>query len=491
MKNYKTHIHDIFVILIVSLLTILTELVIGKSNIRNENIFLLFVLSVIITLIETKKVWYGVIESAILILSFNFFLTEPYYTFVVNDTNYIIMFIIFFVVSLIVGSLVSKLQKQILISEKNEKNIKTMYDFSKRFLNAHKASEIYPIVINYIKNNLNEDVYVVSENYEVYGQLEVNDWLKDAINYSLRKNIRVGKNEEKYSNLDYMVFPIKSKLYTFGVLIVSCKNNLNLDDIDFIHNIVNELIIILDREKIIVEQELTKEKIATEKFKTSLLRSLSHDIKTPLTTIQSGSRFIVDSYDMLDEKTKKELIEEIYDESLSLNEFVINLLNMSKLDETKSIGNARVESIDDIIAMTKLRLEKFRYKKSIVYNIPNEILMVYTNIDLLVQVLINLIDNAIKHTKEDTSIEVSVKDENSYVRFSVNDNGGGIDESIINNIFEDFYSLRTKEDYHRSTGLGLSICKSIVEAHGGKIHCFNNSQNGATFTFIIPKDKIK
>lgn len=482
----KKVVHDILCILLVCVLTIALSLAIGQSFIKNENIFLLYVLAVIIVLIETKNIWYGTLVSIILIMSFNFFLTEPYYTFIVDDPNYLIMFVIFFIVSIIVGTLVIQLQKQIEISTKKERSIQTMYDFSKRFLNAHDASEIYPIVNSYIENSFGNQCYVVTKDFEVYGDLELNDEIKEAINYALNKNIIVGINEEKYSNLKYEFFPIRSKLYSFSVLIIKCEEKLKVQDIDFISNIVNELIVILDREKIIYEQELAKEKIATEKFKTSLLRSLSHDIKTPLTTIQSGSKFLLDSYSLLDEQSIKELISEIYDESLSLSEFVINLLNMSKLEETKTIMNARMESIDDIFSEVKSRISKFRTTKQIVFKETNEIYFVYSNIDLISLVITNLVDNAIKHTNDNAKIIIEAIKENDLMRINVIDNGGGIENNKIDKIFEDFYSLRSKGDYARSTGLGLSICKAIVDAHKGKIECFNNEIGGATFTFVIP-----
>ncbi len=159
---------------------------------------------------------------------------------------------------------------------------------------------------------------------------------------------------------------------------------------------------------------------------------------------------------------------------------------MTKYDNANPLVNKKKEVVDDIIGETNEKVSLIKTDKKIIYEKQDDILMVNTQRELLIQVLYNLIDNAIKHTKEKTTIRVRYYHQDSKVYFEVMDDGGGIDPAIKDQIFMDFYSLIQKSDHHRDTGLGLSICKSIVEAHGGKIEGINNDIGGATFRFYIP-----
>lgn len=485
----KKWVKNLILVIVISFLTILLEISLARLAVKEENIFLVFVVAVIIILIETKNIWYGIIVSVVLVMSFNFFLTEPYYSFVVDDANYYVSFAIFFLVSIIVGSLVTKLQRQILISKNNEKRISAMYNFTNQFLNTQGEKEIYQIVLDYLEGYFNSPFTIITDNYSLFGKfIEKKSTLIEAFDYSIKKNIIVGAFESKYSDLDYKIFPIESKMFKFGALLVFKKDlDFNFEEKEFINNIIHELVVVLDRERILVQQQTTKVQMEKEKFKTSLLRSLSHDLKTPLTSIQSGSNFLYESFANIDDASKKALILDIYQQSCELSDFVANLLNMTRLDDSKKLMNPRWESVDDIIYnVNKIIQRRLTKKNELIIEQSKELLMVYTEAPLLTQVLVNLIDNANKHTKPGTKIVVSYYKTDKDSIFIVSDNGGGIKENIIPFIFDDFYSLTSKQDHARSNGLGLSICKSIIEAHGGEIKAINNNKGGATFTFNIP-----
>ena len=223
-----------------------------------------------------------------------------------------------------------------------------------------------------------------------------------------------------------------------------------------------------------------------EKFKTSLLRGLSHDIRTPLTVIQSGSNLLSESFDDIDNETKKELIQDIYDESCDLSSFVENLLDMTRLDNENVQLVKVTEAVEDVLFSVHEKVKRRLNDKELTIRNTEERLNVYADTRLLTQVLVNLVDNAIVHTKEHTHIWLSYRKAEEGIEFCVEDDGGGIEEEKLPYIFDNFYSISENQDRKRTHGLGLSICKAIVEAHGGKIWAGNNEKGGTTFRFLIP-----
>lgn len=482
-KTYKNLI--VFICTIV--LTILLTIALGEMKVRDENLFLIFVIAILIILIEVKNIIYGIAASFIFVMFFNFFFTDPVYTFIVDDPNYYVSFIIFILVALIVGSLVVRLQKQNQISSSNEKRVKALYDVTSNFINIRSTDDIYHYFLQHLRKYFTEAFTVIDAQGNQYGpKVEVTDLISTAVKYAEEHNVICGKGEFKFKELNFKIIPLKSKNVVFGSLLIELVDNLTKDEMEFINNNVIHLIMALERENSNKDKERAKIQVEKEKFKTALLRSLSHDLKTPLTSIESGSNFILDSYDQLDDEEKKQILRDISTESDHLTTFIENLLNMTKLDDSKKILNKDNIIVDDILSDVFSKVRNKLDGKTLKIDQNEKVIMVPCNPQLLIQVLVNLIDNAVKHTKPDTSIELNYYEQDDFIFFEVIDDGGGISEDILPYIFDDFYSMTKKQDHKRSNGLGLGICKVIVESHGGKIKAFNNKLHGATFRFSIP-----
>jgi len=481
-KKFK----DLIIFFAVMFFTIILELALDKLHVKDENIYLVFVLAILIVIIESKSILYGLFASIVSVLSFNFFITEPKFTFVVNDPNYYVSFAMFIVVTFMVSSLVIQLQKQIKISKDNEHKINVLYNVSTELLHSKNNEDIYEKIIGILKEQIDGNISIILKEKNIYGEsINIEDYA-EAYEFVISHNKIIDKNNKLYEDLEAYVFPIKSKAKDYGILVISNVNN-EIDTL-FVENVIEEVVVALDKNYISIEKEQTKLEVEKEKFKTSLLRGLSHDLKTPLTMIQSGSEFLKESFNKLNDESRIGIINDIYDESVDLSNFVNNLLDLTKFENKNLILNKTSESADDIIfdvlQKTKRRLNNVEVK----VNHPNDVVMVYGDISLLTQVFINLIDNAVVHTKQNTSIIIDYYKKDNYTYFVIKDNGGGISEDKINNIFDDFYSLAQNQDHVRSHGLGLSLCKAIVEAHGGKIWVENNDIGGASFSFTI-KDK--
>ena len=491
--NTKTKkiIFNILISILINAFAIGLMLVLNRQYIHDENIFIFFILAILIIIIETKSIIYGLISSTILCLSFNFFLTDPQYTFVMNDLNYYISFAVFIAISLIFGSIVIQLQKKIQQSQENEKRINILFELSKKFLNCRGEEEIYSYIDDCLKNNLNYR-YLINDinNNKTYGNITtLSNEANEANDFCINQFTIVGNNQAVYSSCEFIIFPIRSKSLKFGTIYIDLtKKQLNQSDFGFLKSIATEASVVLEREKAIEEQEKSEHKSQIEHFKSTILRSLSHDLKTPLTSIQSGSMFLKENLSSIDQQEQLELLDNIYNESIFLYSFVNNLLNISKIADKQSIVK-QYESLYDIIENVKDYFSKLKFSQKILFPTIDESLLIYCNAQLIIQVFINLIDHGLKYTKENSEIHIDISTKGNRLLVEVKDNGGGISENKLKMLFNEEKTVNLKKDAYRSNGLGLFICKSIIEIHGGTIEAFNNDIGGATFKFYIELSK--
>ena len=486
---------SLLIFLAVAFMAVVLELSLHELNARDEIIYLFFVLGILIVIIETKELLYGILASLVFVLSFNYFITEPVYTFRIDNPNYYISFIIFLIVSFVVNSLVLQLQQQIIISRTNQRRLSALYRLLQTLYAVKSTDELFASVTSALEEHLGRRVAIVTAEGTIYGHHEICTALDEAIEFSREKNVALMRGNGLLEGRDLSIYPIISATSAYGVLLAEDHGEEGSgDDAAYIENSVREIAIVLDNHRMSDQRQKTRIQFENEKFKTSLLRSLSHDIRTPLTMIQSGSDFLITSFADIGEEEKKAIIEDIHQESCDLTVFVESLLELSRLQEGKELVNRQEEMIDDLFLEINRRVRNRLQGHPFSIRQNDEVLTVYCDSRLLIQVFVNLIDNAVKHGCDGSEIELAYYRDNTEenaggacdaVVFEVSDNGGGISEELQGKIFEDFYSLTSKLDSRRSTGLGLSICKAIVEAHGGTICAFNNDRGGATFRFSI------
>jgi len=495
-KDKILSLKNLIIVLIIIFLTTLFAYSLQEFGIRLENILLVYIIAVMIIIIETKKFILGFTSTIICVFIFNFLFIDPKYTFIINDANYIISMIIFILVSFIISSLASRLQKQIKISYNNQEKVEVLYQMSKKLLFIHSIENIVNFELKHLNKYLNRNItiYIKYQKYEKV--FKIDDFIdlkkyQHEIEWCLHSFQICGYNESQFPNLSFKMLPLKSNKGNLGVLIVDCENkDISDEEKQFLQVAISHMNISLEREFISTQEETIRIEMENEKFKTSLLRSISHDLRTPLTSLSAGSSLLIDNYDTLDDDTKKSILVDINNETSYLSSFVENLLNMTRIDANKLNINKKREVIEDIVSDVSSRVSKRLGKHKLEVISPEEMIFIYCDAQLIVQVLVNLIDNAVKHTKANSKIIIKYYQDNKYTWFEVIDNGGGIDSNKLENIFNEFISIYSdKSDKNRGVGLGLSICKGIVEAHKGNIIAFNNDVEGMTFKFKIPLKK--
>ena len=224
-----------------------------------------------------------------------------------------------------------------------------------------------------------------------------------------------------------------------------------------------------------------------EKMKANLLRSVSHDLRTPLTAIYGSASAVLENYDDFSDEVKKDLIEHVRDDAQWLVRLVENILSITRIKDGVVAIRKTPEAAEEIAAEA---VAKFRKNRSMPVNVrvPDELLMVPMDATLIEQVLVNLLENAFLHAKGVTVIDLEVRKENEFVSFSVLDDGEGIDEEVLPKLFEELFpnAKEANADGRRSMGIGLSACMSVVRAHGGNMYAQNRPEGGACVTFVLP-----
>lgn len=238
--------------------------------------------------------------------------------------------------------------------------------------------------------------------------------------------------------------------------------------------------IIAEREKVLMEAD-------KEKMKANLLRAISHDLRTPLTSIIGAASSYTENYAHLSDSEKKELVEQINDDANWLLNMVENLLSVTKIQNETNKLTTSLEVVEEVVSEAVQRLRKRIPNAKVNVTIPEAFLMVPMDPLLIEQVIINLLENAIVHSNSTQAIDLIVTDSSSSVTFHVIDYGKGLNEEQIPALFEGQLS-NGSSDSHKGMGIGLSICKTIIQAHNGSIHA-KNHENGAEFSFTLPKEE--
>lgn len=241
------------------------------------------------------------------------------------------------------------------------------------------------------------------------------------------------------------------------------------------------------------QQAQTAAEIEKEKSRSNLLRAISHDIRTPLTSIMGSSEAFTENYEKLSDSEKKELVKDINEEAAWLIRVVENLLSVTKVSGKEAYIQKNPEAPEEILGEVIMKFKKQFPHITVKSSVPDDLLFVPMDATLIEQVIKNLMENAVFHGGNITEVSVSVEYNSRFAAFSVSDNGCGIREDILPVLFDGTFTPDKEKtgDKKRSMGIGLSVCMSIIKAHGGSMHAYNKPHGGATFEFWLPLDSRK
>jgi len=229
-----------------------------------------------------------------------------------------------------------------------------------------------------------------------------------------------------------------------------------------------------------------------ERLRADMLRSISHDFRTPLAGVMGLASTALDNYDTMSDVVKKNFLQSIYEDAGWLNEIVENILQTTRFEEGKIKLNIEEEAAEEIITEAVTHVKKHAHGHKLCVKIPEEIILIHADGVLIKQVLINILNNAISYSPEDSEIIVSLYRENNHAIFEVMDKGPGISPDELPFIFERYHRNNANVAMNKKgMGLGLALCKSIIEAHNGNISIRNNEPNGTIVSFYLLSEREK
>ncbi|SFL31424.1 two-component system, OmpR family, sensor histidine kinase KdpD [Lachnospiraceae bacterium KH1T2] len=480
----------------------LQGMVFHDAGFSNETLIALYILAVMLSAVIGEGRAKNLISSFVGVFTYNFFFIEPKYTLWAYDSNYLMTFIVMFTVSFLSGSLTYRLKITAKEAAKTSRQTQMLLDTSRMLNKARGRKEIAALTGSRLHKILNMDVlftfldsdeplrlcYPASAERHFGLPMEV-----DAFNWVYKTCKVAGAATEVYPGAGGLYYPIALNGHTYGVIgIMTGPKGLDVDSAKIVESVVEECTLMIENMRITAEKEEEKLKTKNEQFRANLLRAISHDLRTPLTSISGNASNLMSSGNGFDDKAKLQMYTDIYDDAMWLDNLVENILAISRVEEGKINLHCNTELLDDIITEALKHIDRRSRDYKIKVNPPKDLILVQIDVHLIIQVIINIINNSIKYSPVGSEITISSWKNNDKAFVKIEDNGPGIDEEYKPHIFEMFYNgAKQIADSRRSLGLGLALCKLIVTAHGGTIKAEDNNPHGTVMTFSIPFREIK
>lgn len=463
-----------------NLLTTGISFLIRHWGFTEVNIVVMYILSVLVTSRFTKGYGYGIFASGLSILSFNFFFTEPLYNFKVDDTSYIFTFIIMFISAMFTSALTSKLLKSHALSMEREKQSHLLAKITGSLAKTSEISETAVVSAEWLSNFMDCDVtcFFMEEDGNM-AQIRVSS--KGQVSKVIPQ---VPLEHRDFFIAQSYTIPVEVKGH---VLCHFCfpKEAADMDkDRKFLlYSILMQVTISMERVLLIRDKENARAEVELERFKSNLLRAISHDIRTPLTRIMGTSEMLLQG---IDDPQWKEVIQGIHEDADWLTRLVENILSFTRVHEGNLAIKIQLEAVDEVLSAVVDYMGKYFPKHQFRILIPDEVLFIPMNGKLMEQVLINLAGNAAEHSPEQSEIVLHVWPEGDKIWFEMDDQGSGFVPQDLPRIFDLFFtSQESRPTTRHGLGLGLAICKAIVEFHGGEIMAGNRAEGGAMVKFYL------
>ena len=470
------------------------------------NIITVFILGVLIDSVVTVSPLYSVVSSLASVLLFNWFFIEPKLSFHTYEPEYAVTFGIMLIASLITGTLANKLKGNARQSSREAFRAKVLFDTNQLLQKAESTDDVFRITAQQVKTLLGRDVvmYPLTEqkqydmkavqntSHDTLSSHDPEEQEDEIIQWVFANQLPAGAHTEKYEAAKSLYHPVCINGYCYGVIGINLNGEkLETFEYSVFASILGECALALESLRNAAEKDLAAIAMRNEQLRSNLLRSISHDIRTPLTSISGNASNLLTCYEQLDAETLKQIFNDIYDDAEWLIDLVENLLSISRIENGKMDIHQSLEVVNDVIEEALRHIDKKASQHHIIVQPSSDILIARMDAWLITQVLINLINNAIKNTQVGSEIIIRSEQDDNYICVHVEDNGPGISDSIKPHIFEMFYTGHNNvSDGRRGVGLGLALCKSIIEAHGGSIRLTDNRPTGCCFSFSLPADEV-
>ena len=499
----KPSVKDYFLTIFIFVICTLIGLLFQKFHFTDTNIVTIYILGVLLTSILTNGYLCSVTGSFLSVFLFCFFLTEPRMSFQTYAVGYPVTFFIMLISSVLTGALAAKLKMHAKLSAQLAFRTQVLFDTDRLMQKAKGETEILDVTCTQLLRLLNRSItaYVVENGALSEGKLfsgkkeNTEDFLipeeQQIARWVYENRQRAGASTHYFPQAKCIYLAIRSGNNVYGVIGIPLqKETLDSFEYSILLSVINECALAMENAQNAIEKEKNAVMAKNEQLRADLLRAISHDLRTPLCSISGNADMLLGNSDRLDEATKHQIYSDIYDDSEWLTGVVENLLSITRLNDGRLKFKFTDQLLDEVIAESLRHISRKHDDYNIVTDCE-ELVLARMDVRLIMQVLVNLVDNAIKYTPPGSVICIRGTKTDGKAQISVEDNGPGIPEEMKSHIFEMFYTGKTTvADSQRSLGLGLALCHSIIEAHEGTLVLTDHNPHGCNFTFTLPLSEV-
>lgn len=461
-----------------------------------QNVALVFLMAVLAAAVG-GGIWPALFASFAGALCFNFFFLPPLYTLDIGSSESAVAFVFFLGVALIASNLTARVQRQAAAARERARTTEDLYLFSKKLAGTGTLDEVLWATAYQMASMLRVRVVILlpeESTLAVRAGYPPDDTLVDAdiaaARWAWEHDRPAGRGADTLPGAKRLYIPLRTGRGPVGVIGLDNDRQgplLSPEQQRLLDALADQAALAIERIQLVADVDKARLAVEADKLRAALLRSISHDLKTPLAAILGTASALRDYDETLSADSRADLITTIADESERLNRFIANLLDMTRLESGAIEPNASLHFLGDVVGTSLRRATKILARHRMQIDVPADLPMLKLDHVLFEQVLFNLLDNAAKYAPPGSTIRVQGWSDGAFVNLQVIDEGPGIPEDSLERIFDSFYRVSKTDSVRAGTGLGLSICRGFVEAMGGKITAGNRPNgHGAVFTIRMP-----
>lgn len=436
----------------------------------------------------------SVLATVLGVAAFDVFFTEPYGTFVVTDTQYLFTFGVMLVTGLIIGELTGRVRGQAEATRRRERRTAALYALSRQLTGLPTREAVAQGARRIIGEALDADVWIFVPGGD--GRLASADPSPDAappdkdegvIRWVYQHRRPAGRGTDTLPGTEATYLPLlvtEDIVGVLGVRLHAADTPLGPQQMQLLEAFVGQLAGAIERCGLALEAEHARLQMETERLRNSLLSAVSHDLRTPLATITGAASVLVEEGGQLTAAAREDLAESILDEADRLHRLVANLLDLTRLEAGAIQVHRELQPIDEAIGVVLNRMERQLREHPVHTHLADDLPPVPIDGLLIQEVLINLLDNAAKFAPPQSPIDLEARTAGDELVVEVADRGPGLPPGEERRVFDRFY--RVEGHARGGSGIGLAICRGIVELHGGRIAAENRAGGGAVFRFTLP-----
>jgi two-component system, OmpR family, sensor histidine kinase KdpD len=461
-----------------------------------ENVDLVFLTAVVAVAVR-YGLWPSLLASVVASLCYNFFFLPPIYTFTITDPTNIAAFFFFMLIAVLVSNVAARVRTQADTALGRIKTTEQLYAFSRKlagtatlddvlWATAYQTALMLKVRVVLL---LPEDGFLtVKAGYPPEDQLDKADLA--AANWAWSNDHPAGRGSDTLPGAKRLFLPMRTGRGLIGVIGIDDDRTgplLTPDQRRLLDALVDQGALAIERVLLVEDMDRVKRTVESERLRSALLTSISHDLKTPLASVLGAASTMRDLASGLSDQQKHDLLATVIDESERLNRFIANLLDMTKLESGAIVPNTALHDIGEIIGSALRRASKILERHKVQLDLAADLPMLQLDAVLFEQVLFNLLDNAAKYSPTGTTISIKSQRERGFVSLQVADEGEGIPPAELESVFDKFYRVQKGDHVRPGTGLGLAISRGFVEAMNGGISAANRSdRSGAVLTIRLP-----